>query len=140
MKMFIPSIGDSIELTRGWEFPVYFENRNSKLIQRLKPNFQPGSWWSPEVQSQSALCFLEKGTILKVARIYIRQGKSEWDSITFTIVSAPKDGKRAAKKVLSRTDFDNGVRLPEKVQKLKGARFWAKLVDVNEMNCKKVEE
>ena len=52
---------------------------------------------------------LPAGTILKIDRIYIRKGKSEFDSITFVIKKHPDD-KRGA---------------------LIRGRFWAKLPEVN---------
>jgi hypothetical protein len=64
---------------------------------------------------------LPANTMLKVDRIYIRQGAGEYDSITFTVDDCP---------------------LPEiKPKKIKGGRragilrFWAKLDDVNTIKC-----
>lgn len=42
----------------------------------------------------STIAVLEKGTILTVSRIYIRQGASAFDSVTFRIAYAPKDPNR----------------------------------------------
>lgn len=53
---------------------------------------------------------LPKGTILEVDRIYIRQGNKECSSLTF------------------------------KIRRKKVLRFWAKLQDVNNIECKILEE
>lgn len=55
------------------------------------------------------VAILPAGTILTVARIYIRQGLSSYDSMTFSINSHPN-------------------------KKIKG-RFWAKLKEVNTIMC-----
>ncbi len=134
MKLYVPSIGDKIQLTREWEFPLYFERRNFGLLHRIKPGLQP-SWRD----KGSIIATLEKGTVLTIDRIYIRKGKSEWDSVSFLISKAPNDDKRAQKTAIpsrygSKT-ADPGHR-PE--QKYQGSRFWAKLQDVNEVYCERV--
>ncbi len=138
MRMQIPAVGNQIRLLRTWEFPVYMESRNDKLVSRLKP----GHKYNWRTRGSSILCVLEKGTVLAVDRVYLRQGKNEWDSITFRIKEAPGDKKRAAnipdKKMNEMRD--NNESIPQAVQKLKGARFWAKLVDVNEIYFEWVEE
>jgi hypothetical protein len=64
---------------------------------------------------------LPANSILRIDRIYIRRGKDEYDSITFTVDDCP---------------------IPElKPKKMKGGlrkgtlRFWAKLDDVNTIRC-----
>jgi hypothetical protein len=58
---------------------------------------------------------LLKGAELSVSRIYIRQGVKECSSLTFHLISGE-------------TEF-NGKKFKVK------ARFWAKLSDVNTMEC-----
>jgi hypothetical protein len=53
---------------------------------------------------------LSSGTVLKVDRIYIRQKMAAFSSITFIIKSSPQ-------------------------KELKGARFWAKLEECNNIEC-----
>lgn len=64
--------------------------------------------------------FLDAGTILRVDRIYIRKGIGEYDSLTFCIDDCPdkelvtkKKGGTAARQI----------------------RFWARLDNVNTMDC-----
>lgn len=86
-----------------------------------------------------------KGTILRVDRIYIRKGKSDWDSVTFCVAHAPGDENRAkaSGKAYTWAGRDDAS-IPEadkkKEQKLKGARFWVKLENVNDIVCKVVED
>jgi len=56
---------------------------------------------------------------LAVDRIYIRRGKSEFDSVTFVVKSWPAVVVKRGVEVV--------------VQKKVGKRFWAKLRDVNEV-------
>jgi len=138
-QLYVPSIGDDIELLSAWEFPLYLEYRNATLINRIRPNMKVGYGGG----DGSIIAVLEKGTILRVSRIYIRSGKSEWDSITFNIVSAPKDKKRAKLQKARASQWvgpDKVKVVPEDEQKFKGARFWAKLADVNDIKYKKVEK
>lgn len=137
-QFYLPSIGDKIELTEDWEFPLHFEYRNESMITRIKPNQRVS--YSDE---GSMIAVLEKGTVLRVARIYIRQGKREWDSITFGVVSAPNDESRA-KIQKAKTSFwasdDKRKEIPNDEQKYKGARFWVKLADANEIQYEKVKD
>jgi hypothetical protein len=132
MKYNIPSIGDKIKLTRDWCFPLYFESRNNGLLARFRPGIIYG-WRSND---NSIIVTLEKDTILRIDRIYIRKGKSEWDSITFVISDAPNDKNRCKHSSIKQYYGKDAVipdEDPNTVEKLKGARFWAKLDDVNEI-------
>lgn len=62
---------------------------------------------------------LPKDTVLKVDRIYIRKGISEYSSITFYVWSKPGPVAANASK--------------------KKSRFWAKLADCNNIHFEKVE-
>jgi len=126
VKFVIPSIGDKIVLTKAWEFPLIIDYRN-KLTSRLRPGLE---FTRSHTGENSVLAIIERGTVLRVDRIYIRQGKSEWDSLTFSVTFAPKDKSRVKPKT--------GVLGQE--EKLKGARFWAKLKDVNRIQFKPYDE
>ncbi len=151
MKLFIPSISDQIKLTKSWTFPLYAEYRNQSMIARVKPSFVKKDWYGSN-NTASVMATFEAGTILKIARIYIRSGKSEWDSITFTVVSSPGDAKRGKVCKLrdnivtvispgghSVTTTTKGEQPPSGQMKFKGGRFWAKLTDVNEIHCEIVQ-
>jgi hypothetical protein len=119
-------------LTEDWTFDLYQERRNNKFAN------QPGldldhNHWSPtrhqwvkeggkDVRKTTmippAQVTLPKGTKLKIARIYIRNGGGDmkaFDSVTFQC----NPGTTAAK--------------ARKLGLLRG-RFWAKLIDVNSMD------
>jgi hypothetical protein len=101
-KMYVPTIGSCLELTRDWSFKLHHEYRNCNLmIKLLHKDFD---WTKKEPEDVT----LPKGTRLKVARIYVRHGAGDFDSITFTINKHPTD------------------------KKLK-ARFWCKLNDANKI-------
>ncbi len=141
MQLYIPSISDKITLTKNWTFPLYQESRNNNLIQRLRP----GATFSWTAKTPSIMVTLEKGTTLRIDRIYIRKGKSEWDSITFAITHAPNDTKRKkgtppTQSYARPKEAKIPTHDPNNIYRLKGARFWAKLTDVNQINCQKAEE
>lgn len=111
MKLFIPEIGTKLTLTTDWVFTLYHENRNLPLFKFLDIKM-----WSWGYQDQTcplpAQVSLPAGAVLIVDRIYIRNGKSDFSSVTFR-ASIP--GKKTVKGAFGKT----------------GVRFWARLSDVN---------
>lgn len=118
MRLLIPEIGTLLTLEEDWTFRLHHECRNEKLITQLAliddpflnrfPHFtehsnRPRKYWEVTIG---------KGSGLKVDRIYIRKGASDYSSVTFNL----HGGK--------------GVNLVN--PKLK-PRFWVKLEDVNKM-------
>ena len=101
MKLYIPEIGDQFVLSSDWKFTLHNERRNETLMKKLNWEFK----WYPERDGSDKTreLVISKGTTLKVDRIYIRKGNSDYSSLTFFIGSG---------------DW-------------KGCRFWAKLSDVN---------
>lgn len=137
MKLFVPNCKTELILTEDWTFRLYFERRCDKLLEtsgiaaREKALFgreygwqyEPGpdptrpSWQRGALRHE--LFTLPKGSVLRVSRVYIRQGTSDtYDSITFWL------------KDTSLVDPSD----PKGKKKVKG-RFWAKLADVNKMEC-----
>jgi hypothetical protein len=107
VKFYVPSIGDKFQLTKDFEFSCFAESRNLSFLEKVRPDFVaglPNKWGNSD---QSCMVTIPKGIVLTVARIYIRNGKKDFDSITFSI---KKDAK---------------------VWQHSG-RFWAKLYDINE--------
>jgi hypothetical protein len=102
MKLYIPEIGDKIVLTEDWTFTLYNEYRNEKLVNKL--GWNTSMIYGSSKLEKKEITFL-KDTSLKIDRIYIRKGASDYSSITFFIGSG---------------DW-------------KGCRFWAKLSDVNKI-------
>lgn len=102
MRMYIPQIGDVIQLTEDWEFNLHYENRNKDLLVEFF-NFDKVKY-IPYIENNKFNSFkLLKNTILTIDRIYIRKGNDDFSSITFNAI------------------FPNGFK----------GRFWAKLEDVN---------
>lgn len=144
-QMWIPDIGYQFRLTEDWEFPLFLERRNDSLVGRLKPNVLFGR--NENENGESIGCAIPKGTVLQVDRVFIRQGSSNaWSSITFFIKYAPgdEDKPKPVKRPSyysrawdSESTFTNVDPTP---QKLKGARFWAKLAFVNEIMFEPIPE
>lgn len=102
MRMYIPQIGDVIQLTEDWEFNLHHENRNKDLLVEFF-NFDKVKY-IPYIENNKFNSFkLLKNTILTIDRIYIRKGNDDFSSLTFNAI------------------FPNGFK----------GRFWAKLEDVN---------
>lgn len=116
----IPHVGQELLVLKDWSFRLFNESRNLNLRDKLGlplPTASlPNAWWENRNHFWNVIC--PKGTILIVARIYLKQrGKTpssmnyggSYDSLTFRV----------------RTPADT---------KWKSARFWAKLDDVNTMH------
>ena len=140
MKLWIPDIKDQLRLTENWEFPLFRERRNNSLTCRVNPRLE-ASYGRVE---ESIGCCLPKGTVLQVDRVYIRQGTSNaWSSVTFYIKHAPGDKDKPKFQKQTRyygqpqpeTSSGYYMNVDPAPQKLKGARFWAKLANVNEIEC-----
>lgn len=119
MNFYIPEIGDKIKLTKPWQFTLFYEHRNNQFIAAIRPDAPPpGTGYMADGRSVSAT--LPTNTVLRVDRIYVRKGKSDWSSVSFVVVEMP--GSSAKHRGFSG----------------KG-RFWAKLEDCNEIEFSKVE-
>lgn len=116
MRLFIPPVGTKIRLTSSWCFSLYKESRNFSLFKLfLIEDEHMWNGYGDKVQDVT----LPEDTVLKVRRIYVKQGAPQYNSVTFTI-----------DKKLSKLLF-----------KPKGTlRFWAKLDDVNKIECEIVED
>jgi hypothetical protein len=113
-RLFIPSVGDIIELAENWTFDLYRESRNETFGERIGcvepnpiPNMYPRKVWVDNLDKYRIT--LDAHTPLKVARIYIKQGGADYDSITFSIPKMPGQPY---------------------------GRFWVKLRDVNRIVMK----
>ena len=134
MNLYIPDIGDQFRLTEDWEFPLFFEHRNNGLVTRVNPAIGPAGYGRCE---ESIGCCLPAGTVLQTDRIYIRSGsRKAWSSITFYIKYAPGDKEKS--KYRKQPELTTNMDITP--QKLKGARFWAKLASVNEIEYEPIEE
>jgi len=115
----IPEIGTIVKLEEDWTFALYNEYRNGSLMDIFLGENRQYDY----ATHGKAVDFvtLPKDTELRVDRVYIRAGLSNFSSITFSLKSIndprfykPGSGKKNAKK-----------------QVLKKIRFWTKLADVN---------
>lgn len=78
MKLYVPEIGDKLKLTSDWTFDLHWEHRNAGLLKHF---FGEEFRWKDEKSHRPVT--LPKGTVITVDRIYIRQGASEYSSISF---------------------------------------------------------
>jgi len=77
MKLNIPEIGDELILTTPWNFRLYNESRNLKALESKMFGIYPYEYNTDYPAS------LPIKTVLKIDRIYIRKGNSDYSSITF---------------------------------------------------------
>lgn len=108
--LFVPPLGTRLVLMQPWDFKLYNEQRNATLMALLGDTRKFS--YDPEPINAT----LPPGTELIIDRYYIKNGMSDFDSVSFRIagVSAvaqtyswdPKTSRRQV-------------------------RFWAKLEDVN---------
>lgn len=125
MSLMIPTIGTELILFDDWTFRLFAESRNMNFSKTVNAPWNVGTTGSrysfgvyedaPGGRRQPKQCLvtLPRGTRLTVARIYIRQGKDEYDSITFS--------------------------LPKRKGQTAHGRFWVKLADANAIRCGFVE-
>jgi len=106
MKLYIPKLKEELKLTSDWTFKLHYEHRNASLY----PNYNNYNYRDNLSPVQYTLTV---GTILKVDRYYIRNGASDFDSMTFRI--SYNDNKD-----------------------LIGKRFWVKLDDANKIEFESV--
>lgn len=128
MKLFIPTIGTKLELTKKWTFGLYNERRNDSLFALFSIDLPKGSY-GKLIQNVS----FPKGTILIVDRIYIRSGgknMKQFDSVSFR--AHLKDGTKSIA-------FNRWWQTIDRPKRKNSIRFWAKLNDVNEIFCKVIE-
>lgn len=109
MKLMIPTIGVVIELTRPWTFTLFQERRNHAFAKALGLEWQKYAYGR---EAQVEAVTLPVGSRLTVDRIYLRQQKTEYDSVTFRLNMHLTAAQRRKQGVL-------------------GGRFWVKLYDVN---------
>ena len=81
-KVFIPQVGEKIELSSNWNCKIFNERRNSSVFDAL------GVDVSHMANSNIDITF-PKGTIFKVTRLYVRAPASSYDSLTLSVVSSP---------------------------------------------------
>lgn len=112
----VPALRTKLILAEPWTFTLFSEYRNQSLIEAVGEKVDRFDWKTTGDTLRDVT--LPEGTQLSVDRIYVRNGKSEYDSITFCITKCPDErfsgkGKGRGKKM----------------------RFWAKLYDVNKIKC-----
>lgn len=115
--IYIPSLGDSLVLDKDWEFRLYLERRNQKMLNAFSHEL-PQAWDDRfhtvkdtngnlvSYEMKYVIAVVPKGTRLILDRLYIRSGNSDFDSATFRTSLVGVKGKQ---------------------------RFWAKLEDVNKI-------
>lgn len=86
MKLYIPRVGEKIQLTENWSCSIQSEHRNQKIFDAL------GIKIGNNVHGTVINVTLPKNTILRIDRLYVRAPASDYDSITFTIEESPLPG------------------------------------------------
>ncbi len=138
MKIFIPEIGTDLVLKTDWIFPLFIKDyRNLDLWADLTGLDRKDVRWewsdlldgtidvfykSTKISYTVHYITIPKGTKLRVDRIYIRKGKSEYSSVSFLIVESTLPLKNTV------------LPFAKKGSNTAQGRFWAKLVDVNTMS------
>lgn len=129
IQFYVPALGTAYVLRQEWHFRLYREGRNLDMILATQGKQKVRGHWEysePEATNLQAIVWMKdkdkrleyidfslpEGTVLTVARIYVRQGLDEFNSITFRIGKKSPLGKL----------FD-------------GKRFWVRLQDANNIIC-----
>jgi hypothetical protein len=130
MNFYVPEIGDQIKLTVDWAFDLYDEHRNFSMMKYLgdtrDEHRTDWDYWRQHGHYAIRPCVIPAGSILKIDRIYIRKGLSEFSSITFIWKN-----QRAEISQLQYEYYDEPAKKYKKINR--EIRFWAKLEDVNKI-------
>lgn len=140
-RLYIPDIGHVLTLAADWNFVLHDEHRNNDVVEALGVRAEPkytrlaaeverlrnSARYNYEAYYEACdklrdwtwPATLPAGTVLRVDRIYIRQGAAGYSSLSFYVEKSPLAALTPAKKG---GGFKKGRR-----------RFWAKLADVNTM-------
>lgn len=110
MIFFTPDIGSLLRLEEDWTFTLYQEHRNRELFNKLE------SLGKIEKTNSNQVVDLPKGLVIKVDRVYIRKGLSQFSSLTFT-VPKPKNKSEREEMPLN--------------MEYSGSKFWVKLHECN---------
>jgi hypothetical protein len=96
MQLFIPTIGTKLKLEAEWSFTIIAAGRNDSLLRAagLGAIANHGVMYKDKTVGKVTL---PKDTVLTVDRIYIRQGKKDYDSITFVVRDSPQFGNKRAR-------------------------------------------
>jgi len=114
MNIWIPRPGDALRLLKPWTAEILLERRNARALMKmlsLKSEIEVYEICGKKKDQTTSFRFVE-GDVLVVDRIYVRQGKPDFDSITFIVKS---------------------TKMPDK--SVVGARFWVKLRDANKIDA-----
>lgn len=143
IRFYVPQLGDQIRLVKDWTFKLHVESRNEKLFKFLKGSeetvetitYTQNSWnngvATPHPYSYQSrtrhprMVTLREGCLLKVDRIYIRQGQEGFDSITFYLMEIPESMKDEVNMSSKKAPFEKKA-APKTL-----ARFWVKVNDAN---------
>lgn len=95
MQLYIPTLGDQLQLTENWTFEIWDEYRNKQFLSKygeLGPikDLATNRWG---YVYKGYTISLPKDTVLKVDRIYIRRTCKNFDSITFVVFGPKKLGR-----------------------------------------------
>lgn len=99
--MLVAPLGTVLRLTKDWTFTLKHEHRNAALHKAFKT--PPRDWGSKE---PDPVVTLPAGSVLKLDRIYVRKGVSDYDSLTFYLKAAHK-GDMYGRFFVSLTDCNN---------------------------------
>lgn len=128
MKLYVPKLGDILELSNKWEPKVYYEYRNSSVLYAyLEGNLDNNKFHYSNRDSFEKIIF-PSGTKLRVDRIYIRKGAGNFDSITFVIEQHPHNKEYNKKRFWVKLDDANNIEFDMVVP--------VKRIDINFINTK----
>jgi hypothetical protein len=81
VQFFVPDIGTRVRLTQDWTFRLYAESRNYDFFKKMDWKYRALNWRDDRPMDERDVT-INAGSILKVNRIYIRQGVKAYSSIT----------------------------------------------------------
>lgn len=129
-RLTVPWIGAEIALSAPWTFQLFRECRNATMWEVCGGAIEGSKWGWYGSNLQKMTVTLPVGTVLGVDRIYIRRGAVAYDSLTFWLKKTV-DPRFTIQKI--------GKKGQILKSKTRSCRFWAKLADVNNIECQPIK-
>jgi hypothetical protein len=105
-QLYVPPLRARFVLTEDWTFPLWHESRNSDFASFMKKEWPSHSTAYDSARQCAVDVTIAAGTVMYIDRYYIKNGGSDFDSITFRAIYGKKT-----------------------------QRFWAKLKDTNRIQA-----
>ena len=141
MKMYIPEIGDKIQLTKDWRFTLYMEYRNRSICDVELPELANIALL-PNADDFDENSLSDKyDYVAQAIKRLKKEGHRHWwylISQLYILYTLPKGTLLQIDRIFIRKGKEEFSSITFKILDDTKRRFWAKLADVNNMEFKRI--